>query len=829
MVSVPIAADGFEWYVKGGAPPGEWQENADDQNGSDNGISQFGRQILVGVDGNPDNVYIGAYRVGPIPIAPGGRVTSFRLFLRPEGYFSDLDFRIRAIADPSVDLTYGQTPTRFAWTEASSFYSTSSIDGYTFGESWTQPGGGGFGPKLQFIANEVLAHPNWTNNGYIWFILNPLPAETGEGYMFLKAIEGADGTRVTATYEETAAPVITSVSDDDIVRIGEIGVQVVGTDLEFTESIIVESPSFAVVQNVLTKSSTLATFDLTGSFPLGSATLRLTSGGLETTKAITIADADGNTGSDTGTIGSALCLEDGHEYAPVGSGFPGTWESVASAASSVEFWPNQVITGVFSGNVFKSSLRIGPINLPQNQAFDYVRLVLPIQQCYAQTDFNIQAIADPDVVVGTGNIITGETLTTAAVRLNNNTWVNYNETGYWTPQETPKRIDVTDIFEEVIANGNWAAGKYVTFILDYVNVPFVGGITGVTATESTNPSSSIEFRTSAGPNIVSVSGDNIVSIDELNVGIVGSNLLGAGSLLIEKGAISEAQTITSNDGNLITFDLNTGAIVADTGYTLSFVINSVTYSTTIDIGATPGGTSISSVGANNRIRHEQTNVKISGTGLDNIGSINIFQGVINEQYPIKTQSATQLTFDFYRGKLKCGTATLRLIEGVANTDVTVSVIPLEGSSWVDIADATNRDDSLIFNSDPAFEVGDQIVYQELSDQGFRLNVSTGGVVVIRDGKQTNDDITFKVQSYDASTATWYEEELITYKPSGFNAQNELGGVSFFSEGRPLDLQTIAESGDPSGGDDGGGPVIVPGGQSEEWTQVDKTTNDEGWT
>lgn len=205
------------------------------------------------------------------------------------------------------------------------------------------------------------------------------------------------------------------------------------------------------------------------------------------------------------------------------------------------------------------------------------------------------------------------------------------------------------------------------------------------------------------------------------------------------------------------------------------------------------------------------------------------------------------------------------------------MIPVEGSTWIDVADATENDNSLFFNAEPEFEVGDQLVYTELADQGFRLNVSSGGVVVIRDGKQTNEDVTFKVQSYHASEATWYEEELITYKPSGFSASNTLGGLSFFATAYPLDSQTITDVGDPNGGDgqgDGGGddgngggdtdtggdndpgdgsgggsdggsggsgsgggdtgdggdgPVITPGGQAEEWVKVDKPTTGEVWS
>lgn len=849
MVSAAIAGDGFEWILKSETFPGEWQTDAADQVGADNGRQEIGRQIIVGQADFPDKIYMGAIKIGPLAIAPGGRVTSFRIFFKPDKYYSDLDWRFRAIADPSVELGYDVLPSQQVLTQESSFYSTSSLSGYTFDAAWDGDPGG-FGPKIQNIANEVLAHPNWVSGGYIWVVMIPIPRDNGDGWMIFKSLENAAGVSNTASYTETVQPVITSISGDDSVKIGEIGVEIIGTDLLYTSSIRVYNNQFGTLQNVISKSDTLVTFNLTGSFALGSYTLELTSGGLVTSRSITITDVNGNITGGIGQAGSALCDVDGHEYDSIAGAFPGTWESVASSASNTQFWPEQVITGTFSGNIFKTSLRIGPINQGQNQKFSYVRLNLPIQQCYARTDFVIKAVADPDVFIGVGNIITGKTLTTAEVVVSNSTWVNYNPSGYWTPAENPKVIDVTDIVEEVMSHANWAPDKYVTMILGFTSSGSESGITGVTSDESTSPSSTLSWLTTSGPVITSVSGDDVVSLGELNVGIVGSDLTGATNLNISKGVISEDQTITLNNGSLITFDLSGGTLVDDTGYTLSFDVDGTTYSTTIDIGATPGGTTISSVSGNNRIRHEQTNVKISGTVLDSIGAIQVFQGLITEEYPIKTIAANQLTFDFYRGRLKCGNATLRIIEGVSNTDVAIRIEPIEGSTWVDIADSTNKDDSLLFNADPPFEVGDQIIYTQFSDQGFRLNVSTGGVVVLEDARATDQDMTFRAESYHSSQATWYEEELITYKPSGFSAANTLGGVSFFSTGRPLDAQTIADFGDPNGGDGGddgggddgqgggdqggggdsggGGPVVTPGGTAEVWTKVEKPTAGEEW-
>lgn len=816
MVAATIASDGFEFLLQADPKPGFWRTSTSDADIPDSGVTVYPNNIICGFTNEPIYQYIAAIKVGPLSITTIQRVSSFPLVITPTGAYKNTDFTVRGLLNSNAELGYTNRPSQANLTTEKVSFTTNQLTGYNPTDFWVPSSN--ITLQMNSVVNEVLQNPNWSTGDYIWFVFTPTYLDD-TGFFRFRATESVSGTSVTANYTISGFPEITTTGGDDIVRLGERDVEVIGTNLLGTSRVVIYDADLnRYTQELVSVTDTKVVFNVAGSIvPYLIYKIELLVYNYVITAPVEVYEStSADPSAGTSQMGTNITADDGHEY---GASFPGTWESKSSASSGTNFFPDQIIIGEWDGRKFKASIQTNEINLPSGSTFEYFYIKMPIMRCYKQVEMVIKAIADPDVVVGVSNVITGETLTTASVTVDNGGWVGFNPTGYWTPSENPKIANVGAIAAEVMSHANWSANKKITFVIDY-NVLSTQGFVGISARDSGVSSATFEWATAVNlVRIDSVSVDDVIDLGEVAIQIVGVGFLGATNLVISKGAISQAQTIDSVTNNRIFFNLTTGTLVADTGYTLSFDVGATTYSTTIDIEGAPATATIQSISGNNIIRHTEE-VVVIGVDMDTIDAINITQGAITESYSIKVQNTTRVTFDFTRNSLAMGAATFNAIIGGTTLSSSIQIYPELGYESVTLTDATNKDNSLVYNADPAFAIGDQINIKTQSEEGFIISINGDGSFIAYEAAQTNQNITFYAESYDKSTQTWYDKELITMKPEGFFSLNVLGGSEFSSTGIVIDSQVVEDI-DP--------PVIAPSTELERWVDVSKPDTGEDWS
>lgn len=439
---------------------------------------------------------------------------------------------------------------------------------------------------------ELISHPNWSSGKRAVFVLRSYDYDVDDnnGLFYIHSTENPTANAARLVYEITVVPTITTVGGDDKILADESNVVITGTNLAGASALRIYKGSNSYPQTISTTSATEIQFNSAGNIPTGTGyTLEVTVDTATVTRTVEIEEeviiVENVTAGD-----AALTAVDGHEYVDTGTGFPGTWETKSSVTSTTYF-TDGIMVGRWDGNDFKTSIKIGPLAINNSDVLFIAELNLNVIQNYKYNNIKIQAVANPDAAdIGTGNIISSQSLTTATATTSTSTWGNSASIGYWVQTVNPKNIDVTAIAQEVINHANWSSGDYIQFVIDFVDD--LSGLQGMTRLGTNDDSaingSTFSFSVDDGVTITSVSGDDVIELGELNCTIVGKNLASASNLNINKGGISENQTITSNTDVNITFDVTTGAIVADTGYTIQFDVGGTTYTHTVEF-VTGGG------------------------------------------------------------------------------------------------------------------------------------------------------------------------------------------------------------------------------------------------
>ena len=431
---------------------------------------------------------------------------------------------------------------------------------------------------------------NWTSGDFINFVVDYVASPDVLGRMQINSTEnsGVDGVVAElTTTAEVGLPTITSVNGDDKIKSGDLNIAVVGTNFTNANRLRIYRDTEEEVQTIISNDGTEIRFDYDGGLTAGTGyKLAVRVDQVETDIDIEI-EPETTVGVPVSIV-QVFAQDDYIEYTDLDvSPFPGTLAGVTDATSETDFLGSSIVVGKigYSGgsNSFYGAVKIGPITENANTVFNSFNLRLPVSSAYKYNNMTIKAVADPSIEIGPGVLPSAQTLTTASRLENSSNWVNSDPTSYWLPEANPKPIDVKSIAEEVLTHPNWSSGSSIWFVVTFSDL---GGLQGWVSWLSTKQIESdpagVRYSVNFEPTINSVSSDNIVALGEEGVTIAGANLSGASNLLIEKGAISEAQTIISNDDNSIVFDVTTGAIVADTGYTISFEIGGITFSDTIE-------------------------------------------------------------------------------------------------------------------------------------------------------------------------------------------------------------------------------------------------------
>ena len=724
----------------------------------------------------------------PIPVARGSTFSSAILELPALFARSGLTFIVQAYRDQTApdasSANYSHLQPKGA---VSIVFNTATLTNYNSAYTQWSLVGNKITLNIKNLLEEAVAHSTWGNSlGVFRISLSPAAYATPSsniGDILFYYDEAPAFLGAFIDYTVNPAPTITRVSFDDSIAAGELNVQVDGTNLGAVDRITLYNRDTAI-EYALTISSKTATriyFNMSGAVAVGPNYTFRAYIGIQLAATINVgvrAAAATEPEVVEPPPPTVLTSIDGHEYTLLANPFPGTWESIGTlttfGSTSNAATTQRIAVGKWNGYYFKLNMKIGPVNVAKNASIFSANLNLSIATCYKYLDLKIQAVDNPnDPDIGVANIISSQTLTTATVTEDNSSWINASATDRWVPQVNPKNINVTSIVQEMVNNANWVSGDYIQFVIDRVGTYDGSGIDGavfINSNESTaGVATTLDVIISTGTSITSVSGDDVIELGEQSCTIIGLNIASASSLNISKGGISENQTILSNTNNKIVFNVVNGAIVAGTGYTLSFIVGGTTYSKTVDFIAAGVGTNIASIGAADIIRKGDTNVPLVGVGLAAIEAVNVAYGEYTEVQTIVSITDVLILFNAVQRRLGYGAATLTVISDVGvETSFSVTLLPEITKDYVVLGTPSTGDASLTFNDSPAFTAGDIIEFDKVSANGFSVSVSNTGVPSIQGGQGQDS---FVVRGYDASTGIWYAEQTVTFLGQGYFTRN----------------------------------------------------------
>ena len=644
MVSVVTTLDGFEtksyttntgialigagtWYSTGGTAPG---------------TELYTGTVWIGYNAAADRRYNPAFVFENLAISPNESIASATLTLSMDRAYKNVLFEVRHYADPDTNVpSQSYLPDNQVVGSSAVVFSSSSdanVDGAGYWDQATNP----IVIDIKAHLQELVNHANWTSGKSLTIVLRAYPyqndnevdAENNNGSYMFYAIEHSSGNPAQLDYTITATPTVTTVGGDDEILADESNVIVTGTNLSGASSLRIYKGSDSYPQTISTVSATQIQFNAAGNIPTDTGyTLEVTVDTATATRTISVINE--STVTENVTEGTALTAIDGHEYVDTATGFPGTWQTQSTTGVTVYF-SDGIMVGRFEDNSYKSSIKVGPVNVDNGASLYLAELNLSVFENHKYNDLRIKAVADPDAAdIGTSNIISSQTLTTAQTSEANSTWSNSSATTQWVQTVNPKNIDVTAVAQEVVNHANWSSGDYIQFVIDFADLGGLQGFTRLRTNDNAGSNAStFYYAVNNGTTITSISGDDVVELGELGVTIVGFNLASASNLIISKGAISEAQTILTNTDTNITFDVSTGAIVADTGYTVSFDVDSVTYNHTVEF-ITGGGVN-TGTGDPNLDGYEDT---VTNTWFDEYSAQNVCVCGVTPFLPAETSTA----------------------------------------------------------------------------------------------------------------------------------------------------------------------------------------------
>lgn len=769
--TISATADGFEARKETDTWPGEWYQEG---NSSIGVTVSKPDQNLIGFFASYDYRYKSAVKFGPINIGPTDSVSQFDFTFNISEARKRVQLKVKAVKDSTIVLGPSALPSNQVLTSATVNVSTSEFTDYNEFDYWTitQPNET---INLAPLVQEVIQDPTWQSGNYIWFVIDfddfgDVPGPNG--WLYFYSVEHPTETPAQVTYEAGVGVVVTSVGGDNKIQNGQQAISVIGVNFDALTSIKITSGGVDYPQTKEYVSNTALNFNVVGNLPVGPATFVAVYGGNQATLAIEIEQVI--------VIPEGIVTSiDGFEYVDEFSSFPGPWVTKTQDAIYSVAFTNQILVGRYNGQISKASFKVGPIDLDQGTSLSTFKLLLNIANGFADGTVKIQAVADPtDADIGTSNVISSQTLTTASVVDNWRNWPNQNPGGSWVPDTNPYPISIRAVAQEVINNAGWTSGSSIQFIVDFDSVGANQGWLQIWARESGNPTATVTYTLAADGAITSVSSDNVIYTDETNIVILGENFGSITNFNISKGGISENQSPKSVSPTRIVFDLALGSIVADTGYTLSFDSGGTTLSTTIEVIAAVATPSIVSVNGNNTIRDSDKNVVISGTAVAAATSISIFKDTKIEAQTILTAAATSLTFDFRRGNLGYGDGyTLRVVIAATNYDFTVRIEPAAGLSFVALTSADVLNNSIAFDADPPFVAGDILVYQNISNQGFPVTVNGNWRPTIV--SNTSPEDYFLVRVWDSVTCLHDTDfQKIVFRNTDYFVVNPLPVLTF---------------------------------------------------
>jgi hypothetical protein len=578
---------GWDTVTNTNTETGTWVERS----GTFTGTNAYPNTVWVGYYTSTPRRYNPCFQFSTIAIEPGASIASAKLQLYMAKAFNNVQFNVKHYADPDSPTPSPTYSSDFQPLGVAVTFYNSERDANSGTEGFWDPADSPLELDVTAHLQELVNHPNWASGKKVVFVLRTALYNSGgvsaynddnDGAYIIYSTEHATANEARLVYTTTLIPVLTKVGGDDSILADEKNVTITGRNLSGANALRIYKGAINYPQTLSTISDQLLTFNTAGNIPTGTGyTLEATIDTAIATRSIDVINEV--IVVENVTEGTALTAVDGHEYVVTATGFPGAWETKSSLGSTTYF-TDGIIVGKWIDNSFKASIKFGPIAVDNAANIYLAELRLNVINNYKYNDLRIRAVADPNAAdIGAANIISSQSLTNSVVNVDNATWANENAIGNWVQAVNPKNIDITAVFQEVINHANWSSGDHIQIVIDFADYGGLQGYTRLgTNDESAANASTIYFAVDAGTTITSVSGDNIIELGELNCTIVGKNLSGASTLVIAKGAISEAQTISSNTDTNIIFNVTTGAIVADTGYTLSFDIGATTYTHTVE-------------------------------------------------------------------------------------------------------------------------------------------------------------------------------------------------------------------------------------------------------
>lgn len=189
--------------------------------------------------------------------------------------------------------------------------------------------------------------------------------------------------------------------------------------------------------------------------------------------------------------------------------------------------------------------------------------------------FRIYAVADPDAAdVGSGNLPTAQTLTTAYVEVDTRTWTGYQTTTYWVPGA--EVIDISPVIQELVDHANWTSGDSAQLIFQVESYPTGNAGVSFNSTESAGTLLSLDYvaASSSTDSIVSFNGSGsgfgYYAIDGANYGVIATTDTATSvGVLTGKHVVSGYFTVdgavnaTAQNINLETFFGRAGLVIPE--------------------------------------------------------------------------------------------------------------------------------------------------------------------------------------------------------------------------------------------------------------------------
>lgn len=542
--TVYTSKDGHEYDTTTSYASGIW-ENSASVTSCTQYLSEYDRLFVGTWNGFTFKAHM---KLGPFNIAKGATISLARLDLKIDTHYKKNNFIVRAVANPQApDLGVGNDITAQTLTTASVSNSTEAWTNYNGTDFWKQTPNP-YPLNVTPIVQEMVNKANWTSGSYINFVIDYVPDPSQQGHTRFYSNDSSANKASSLYFIVNNGTEITSVSNDNILEIGEKNATIIGFNLTGATNLRITKGATNVAQTIKSVTDTTVIFDVTtGAIVPGTGyTVSLDVGGKTYSKTVEFVTGGG---VNSGTVGGSA---DGHES--------------DDNQFSEEYSPKHLIwigrPPLGNGKEYTATLRVGPINAQKGQTITSATLTwnqppsVP-DNAYKFFEMLIKAIKDPTVAeLGPSNLISANAKTTAEQLVYiYEAFPTMNDSDYW--QTTSETFDIANIIQEMVNHDKWVTGSFVQLVFIPYIYPAGDAFISFGSIEG-GYSPTFSYETGTATSIANVNGTNIIRVGDKDVRIVGNELGDIDSIIIRNNNVEVEQDLTRGDDENLFFDFVQG-------------------------------------------------------------------------------------------------------------------------------------------------------------------------------------------------------------------------------------------------------------------------------